>query len=431
MKKKIAFSTFGCKLNFTETSQISRDFVEKGFSLVDFKEDADIYVINTCTVTENAEKKCKAAIKQALKRNPNAKIAVVGCFSQLNPSEIIAIKGVDVVLGNSDKFNLIKYIESLENKDMPVIQNSDISKDKKFAPSYSLNDRTRSFFKVQDGCDYFCSYCAIPYARGRSRSETIEKTIEIAKNICNSGIKEIVLTGINLGDFGKKNGESFLQLLQELEKLEKLQRIRISSIEPDLLTKDIITLVANSKVILPHFHIPLQSGSNSILYAMKRKYTTSLFADRVSMIREILPNSCIACDVIVGFPGENDVHFEETYNFIQKTDLSYAHVFTYSERPDTIAKNIFPKISDKIKKERSIKLHKLSTEKKNEFYKKNIGYQATVLWESDVENGYIYGFTDNYIRVKTIFNPILINEIKKVHLTTIDTDGVFLWNENG
>ncbi|MCK9617051.1 MAG: tRNA (N(6)-L-threonylcarbamoyladenosine(37)-C(2))-methylthiotransferase MtaB [Lentimicrobiaceae bacterium] len=429
MKKKIAFHTFGCKLNFSETSSILRQFIEKDYHVVDMSEVADIYVINTCTVTDNAEKKCITAIKQAKKRNPDARIAVIGCFSQVNASEIANIGGVDIIMGNVDKFDLQQKIEELGEPHSPEIYNQSINKETKFIPSFSANDRTRSFFKVQDGCDYFCTYCAIPHARGRSRSDTIKNTVETAKAIAAKGIKEIVLTGINLGEFGKNNDENLLMLIKELEKIKNIQRIRISSIEPNLINEKLIEFMSHSQTFLPHFHIPLQSGSNTVLKAMNRKYTRELFADKVEKIRKLIPHCCIACDIIVGFPGETDAHFTETSDFLKQTPISYAHVFSYSERKHTASQHIFPKIPAKTIKERSKSLHLFSEEKKMEFYRQNIGYEARVLWESDTENGFMYGFSDNYLRVKTKFNPILINEINNIHLTIIDSDGIFIWNQ--
>ena len=360
--KKIAFQTFGCKLNFSETSCIAKSFIKEGFDTVDFKEHADIYVINSCTVTGNAEKKCKTAIKQAHKRNPDAKIAVIGCFSQLRPEELSVFEGVDLVLGNKEKFSLPEHLQKLEKKDKAhtLVAAGDLKRDYDFFPSYSSGDRTRSFLKVQDGCDYFCSFCTIPHARGRSRSDSIENTVKIAKEIAETDIKEVILTGVNVGDFGKHQNEKLIDLLKELDKIDGIERIRISSIEPELLSHEIIEFVASSKKFLPHFHIPLQSGSDELLKAMKRKYNTALFSERISTIKKYIPDCMIAVDVIVGFPGETDEHFNETCDFVKHNDISYAHVFSYSERPGTLAAKIKEKTPKNTIRERSRKLQKLS-----------------------------------------------------------------------
>jgi len=426
--KRVAFQTFGCKLNFSETSSISKSFLKEGFESVDFKEEADIYVINSCTVTGNSEKKCKTAIKQAHKRNPNARIAIIGCFSQIRPDELASMDGVDLVLGNNDKFKILDHLNNLEKNHSTetVVSTSDLQTDLNFHPSYSSGDRTRSFLKVQDGCDYFCSFCTIPHARGRSRSNTIENTLKVAKEIAASEIKEIILTGVNVGDFGKRNNESFFDLLKQLDQIEGIDRIRISSIEPDLLSNDIIRFVANSNKFLPHFHIPLQSGSKKILKAMKRRYTPSLFADRVSVIKEVMPHCLIAADVIVGFPDETEEDFQEAYEFIRDTDITYTHVFSYSDRPGTVASKSEVKVPPQIIHERSRKLQQLSNRKKLQFYNDHIGFNSKVLFESDNNAGFMHGFSENYIKVKTPYNPDLINKISEVKLTKIDTDGVFL-----
>ncbi len=430
MKKKVAFQTFGCKLNFSETSSISKSFLKDGFEAVAFKEKADVYVINSCSVTGNAEKKCKAAIKQAHKRNPDAKIAIIGCFSQLRPAELAEMDGIDLVLGNNDKFKVLEHLHQLENNkiDQPIIAISDLKTDFNFYPTYSSGDRTRSFLKVQDGCDYFCSFCTIPAARGRSRSNTIESTLKVAHEIAKSEIQEIILTGVNVGDFGKRNNESFFDLIRELDTIDGLERIRISSIEPDLLSNDIIKFVARSDKFLPHFHIPLQSGSKNILKAMKRRYTPALFADRVKTIKELMPHCLIAADVIVGFPGETDEEFEEAYNFIRDTEITYTHVFSYSDRPGTLASKNTNKVPSVVIKQRSQKLQQLSNRKKLQFYNDHIGFKSKVLFESDNNNGYMHGFTENYIKVKTPFNSNLTNRIIPVQLIDIDKDGVFSIN---
>lgn len=426
-KKKVAFQTFGCKLNFSETSGISKSFLSEGYNTVDSREEADVYVINSCTVTENAEKKCKAAIKQAHKRNPNARIAIIGCYSQIRPSELAKMEGVDLVLGNNDKFKILHYLNSLDNsqKNETIIATSNLKTDLDFFPSYSSGDRTRSFLKVQDGCDYFCTFCTIPHARGRSRSNTIESTLKVAKEIADSEIKEIILTGVNVGDFGKRNNEHFIDLLKALDKINGIERIRISSIEPELLSNEIIRFVANSMKFLPHFHIPLQSGSKRILKEMKRKYTPALFSDRIQTIKKLIPHCLIAADVIVGFPGETESDFQESYEFIRDSEITYTHVFPYSARPGTIASRIEDKIPIEKIKERSQKLRLLSNRKKLNFYNQHIGSKLNVLFEADNSHGLMHGFTENYIRVKTNYNPDLINKIIEVTLIKIDKEGIF------
>jgi threonylcarbamoyladenosine tRNA methylthiotransferase MtaB len=423
-KKTIAFQTFGCKLNISESSTISREFVENGFELVQYKDKADFYVINSCLVTATAEKKCRAAIRQLHKRNPEAKIAVIGCFSQLRSDELSKIPGVNYVLGNIEKFDLLNYLR--KNKNETEIQTSGLKTDKTFNPSYSTEGHTRSFFKVQDGCDYFCTYCTIPFARGRSRSDTIENTIKVAKEIGKTDFKEIILTGVNIGDFGKNNNETFLDLIKQLDKVNGIERIRISSIEPELFTDEIIEFIASSKKILPHFHIPLQAGSDKILKAMKRKYNRELFSERVKKIKQLIPDACIAIDVIVGFPGETEEDFADSYKFIEETHISYIHVFSYSDRPDTLSLKMKNKVSSSEKKQRSKDLHLLSEKMKLSFYKQNINKKAKVLFESDCKEDFLFGYTENYIRVKTKQNNNLINEIIDVRLKKIDTDGVFI-----
>ncbi len=433
MKQKVAFQTFGCKLNFAETSQISRQFIENGFEIADFKGNADVYVINTCTVTSIAEKKCKTAIRSAIKRNPDAKVAVIGCFSQLKASEIQGIEGVDIILGNNEKYRLLEMLTNHKNNTEESCAYCDVKQMEKsdaFIPSYSSGDRTRSFLKIQDGCDYFCTYCAIPFARGRSRSDTVENIVKSAQTIAGEGLKEIILTGVNIGDFGKQNNENFFQLIQALDKVEGIERYRISSIEPDLLTDAIIEFVSKSNKFLPHFHIPLQSGSNKILKMMKRHYQRELFADSIHKIKSLMPDACIAADVITGFPGETDEDFQDTFDFIEALPISYLHVFTYSERPDTIAAHLEGKVPVNIRRERSKALQILSDQKKHDFYMQNIGLTKKVLFESDIHHGFIYGFTDNYIRVKTKSNKNLINKVCEINLKTLDTEGVFYNDEN-
>ncbi len=425
-QKTIAFHHFGCKVNYAEASTLSRQFKEKGFELLDFKEKADIYVISTCVVTAVAEKKCRAAIRQAHKLNPAARIAVIGCFSELKPDEISGMEGVDLVLGHTGKFSLMEELEKLDGIPQNTTDYHAHLDAETFIPSFSYGDRTRSFLKVQDGCDYFCSYCTIPLARGHSRSDTIANVIANAKEVSATGIREIILTGVNIGDFGHHNGETFAGLVDALENTEEIPRIRISSIEPDLLNDAIIEKIAVSKRFMPHFHIPLQSGNDRVLSAMKRKYNCDLYASRVRNIHALLPSACIAADVIVGFPGETDEEFESTYEFINSLNISYLHVFTYSKRDHTLAGKMTDPVQDKVKKERSDRLHHLSELKKKEFYLQNIGKEAHVLFESDNSEGFMHGFTENYIRVKTKYDPGLVNQIVPVTLNKIDPDGTFI-----
>ena len=422
----IAFHHFGCKVNFAEASSISRQFREKGFELKNHHEFADIYVISTCIVTAIAEKKCRAAIHQAHKLNPDAKIAVIGCFPELKPEELLKIDGVDIVLGNSAKYDLLEELEKLSSPEYHGGLTTGLKKDTGFIPSFSIGDRTRSFLKIQDGCDYYCSYCTIPLARGHSRSDSVAHVISTAKEIIANGIREIVLTGVNIGDFGQKNGENLLDLLHALEETDGLSRIRISSIEPDLLTDEIIDFAAVSGKIMPHFHIPLQSGSDIILKAMKRRYDTSLYSGRVERIRKLLPLACIASDVIVGFPGESGTEFRETYDFLERLQISYMHVFTYSKRENTHASRIEAMVPDKTRKERSLILHQLSEKKKLAFYMQNLGRKVRVLFESDNTGGWMHGFSENYIKVKTRYEPALSNQVMSIALNRIDDDGIFI-----
>ncbi len=426
LKKRIAFHTLGCKLNFSETSTISRQFGIENFEVVDFAEQADFYVVHTCSVTSIAEKKCKTAVKQAHKRNPDAQVAVIGCAVQANPEMFSNMEGVSWVFGNADKFKLGEVISSQGDENHAYGHHesyvSEISKTKEFIPSYSMGDRTRSFFKVQDGCDYFCTYCSIPFMRGRSRSESVGNTIKVAREIAATEIKEIILTGVNIGDFGQQNQESFLDLLHQLAILDGIERIRISSIEPELLNNEIIELVSVSQKLLPHFHIPLQSGSDKILQLMKRKYLCEVFAGRVKRIKELMPDACIAADVIVGFPGETNEDFDDAYEFIKNMDITYLHVFTYSERPGTKALAMEGKVDEREKRRRSVLLHELSEAKKQHFYNQQIGKTADVLWESDNINGFMHGFTGNYVKVRTPFDAKLINHILKVKITGVNDD---------
>lgn len=422
--KKVAFYTLGCKLNFSETSTIARNFENQGFAKVDFTDRPDIFVINTCSVTDNADKKCRQIVKKALKINPEAFVTMIGCYAQLKPEEIGHIPGVDLVLGANEKFNILDHIEKIEKNQMVSIVNNNIKETTDFIPSFSMGDRTRSFLKIQDGCDYFCTFCTIPLARGKSRNATISETVIEAKRIAETDIKEIVLTGVNIGDFGQGNGENFHDLVKALDNVDGIERFRISSIEPNLLNNDIIHFVSKSKRFLPHFHIPLQSGSNKLLKAMRRKYVNGLYADRVNTIKALMPDTCIGVDVIVGFPGETDAEFMETVNFINKIDISYLHVFTYSERANTTAKKMAEVVPLNIRRERSKQLHILSEKKKRAFYETQLNKTKQVLFEGEENEGTMYGFTENYVKVKTVFNSELVNSIKTVKLNEIDRDGV-------
>jgi len=424
--KKVAFYTLGCKLNYSETSTIARMFESKGYEKVEFNQEPDIFIINTCSVTENADKKCKKIVREANKINPDGYVVIIGCYAQLKPQEIAEIKGVDAVLGAVEKFQLIDLLDGFvknPSKKTAKIYNQNIEEAIDYHTSYSLNDRTRTFLKVQDGCDYPCAYCTIPLARGASRSDTIENVLKAVQEITESGVKEIVLTGVNIGDFGLRNGkreETFLDLVKALDEVEGIERFRISSIEPNLLTDETIKFVAQSKRFVPHFHIPLQSGSNKILGLMKRRYKRELYVDRVTKIKELIPNCCIGVDIIVGHAGETDEDFLETYNFLNELDISYLHVFTYSERENTAALLIKPVVPPHKRSERSKMLHILSDKKRRYFYEQQINKNFTVLFEEDIENGMMNGFTENYVRVTAKYDPLLINETKLVLLTSIN-----------
>ena len=428
--KKVAFYTLGCKLNFAETSTIARSFEEEGYIRVDFDDPADIYVINTCSVTENADKQFKQIVRKALKTNPKAFLAAVGCYAQLKPEELASVDGVDLVLGAKEKFNITQYIDDLTKNNEGVVHSCEIAETDFYVGSYSIGDRTRAFLKVQDGCDYKCTYCTIPMARGISRSDTIENILNNAKKISDKGIKEIVLTGVNIGDYGKgefgnkKHEHTFLELVQALDKVEGIERLRISSIEPNLIKDETIDFIAQSNSFVPHFHIPLQSGSNEILKKMKRRYLRELYVSRVAKIREVMPDACIGVDVIVGFPGETDEHFLETYHFLNELDISYLHVFTYSERDNTEAVLMDGVVPDAVRAKRSKMLRGLSAKKRNAFYESQLGKEKTVLFESDNKQGYIHGFTENYVKVKAPWDPALVNTLHKVKLTKIDVDGM-------
>ena len=419
--KTTSFYTLGCKLNFSETSTISRDLEEDGYAKIDFELGADIYVINTCSVTDQADKKCRNIVRKALKYNPNAFIVVIGCYAQLKPEEISTIEGVDLVLGAQEKFNISNYLKDTKKKKKPVLLNQPIKNVKTFYPGYSVGDRTRSFFKVQDGCNYFCSFCTIPLARGKSRSGTISQTIEKAKEIGNSEVKEVVLTGINLGDFGYGTKENFYQLINELEELNGISRYRISSIEPDLLSEEIIEFVNSSDKFVPHFHIPLQSGSNFLLKKMRRKYNTDLYCSRIKLIKKLMPHACIGVDVIVGFPGETEQEFNKTIDYIKSLPVSYLHVFTYSERANTNAPKMNEIVPMDIRRKRSKQLRILSLKLKLQFYNENIGYMGKVLFESKEDN-FLIGFTENYLKVKIPFKPNMINTIQEVRIEKISSD---------
>jgi threonylcarbamoyladenosine tRNA methylthiotransferase MtaB len=426
MNKKVAFYTLGCKLNYSETSTIGRQFNQAGFDTVEFTDTPDVYVINTCSVTENADKKCRKIVKEALKVSPDAYITIVGCYAQLKPKEIADIPGVDMVLGAAEKFQLVEYITGLTKEPKARVYNQPISEAQHFNASYSFGDRTRTFLKVQDGCDYSCTFCTIPLARGASRSATIESVVQQAYEIAASGVKEIVLTGVNIGDFGIREGsrqDRFFDLVKALDDVEGIDRIRISSIEPNLLTDEIIAFVAQSKRFVPHFHIPLQSGSNKILGLMRRRYRREQYADRVATIKRLMPDCCIGVDVIVGFPGETREDFIDTYNFLNELQISYFHVFTYSERENTPAAEMPGSVPGSARAERSKMLHILSDKKRRAFYETQLGKSDEVLFEGDIKDGIMHGFTRNYVKVRAKYDPVLVNELKMVRLTAISVAG--------
>ncbi len=425
--KKVAFYTLGCKLNFSETSTISRTFEDGGYAKVDFNDTPDVYVINTCSVTENADKKCKQLVRKALDINPNAFITIIGCYAQLKPKEIASIPGVDLVLGANEKFNILEHLEQIGKNEVPVVKNESIKTTTSFVPAFSLGDRTRSFLKVQDGCDYFCSFCTIPLARGKSRNASIADTIQEAKKIADSPVKEVVLTGVNIGDFGQGGDENFFELIKELDTIEGIDRFRISSIEPNLLSNEIIEFcLTQSKRFVPHFHIPLQSGSDLLLKAMRRKYTTDLYRERIETIKNCRPDACIGVDVIVGFPGETDELFMETVNFLKDLRISYLHVFTYSERANTTAVKLGDPVPMSVRKERSRQLHILSDKKKRQFYEEQIGTNRTLLIEQEENEGWHEGFTENYVKVKLPIEADRQNTFVHIRLTGIDRDGSML-----
>lgn len=428
--KSVAFHTLGCKLNFSETSTIARQLQAVGYKRVEFSELADVYVINTCSVTENADKRFKTVVRQALAKNDNAFIAAIGCYAQLKPEELASVDGVDLVLGATEKFKLNDYLNDLAKNEMTEIHSCEIQEADFYVGSYSIGDRTRAFLKVQDGCDYKCTYCTIPLARGISRSDTLHNVLNNAAQISAKGIKEIVLTGVNIGDYGKgefgnkKHEHTFYELVRALDEVEGIERLRISSIEPNLLKDETIEFVVNSRTFVPHFHIPLQSGSNELLGMMRRRYRRELYTDRVERIKALMPDACIGVDVIVGFPGETDEHFLETYYYLNELDISYLHVFTYSERDNTLAAKMENPVPKGVRSKRSKMLRALSVKKRRAFYESQLGKQKKVLFESENKQGYIHGFTENYVKVKTPWNPSLVNTIQDIVLEEIDDDGL-------
>jgi threonylcarbamoyladenosine tRNA methylthiotransferase MtaB len=428
-RKQVAFYTLGCKLNFSETATIARDFSQENFERVDFEGFADIYVINTCSVTDNADKKFKGLVKKALQQNPKAFVAAIGCYAQLQPAELATIDGVDLVLGATEKFKLTAYLNDLSKKEQSEIHACEIDEADFYEGGFSLGDRTRSFLKVQDGCDYKCTYCTIPKARGISRSDRLENVVANAQNIAEQGIREIVLTGVNIGDYGKgefgnkKHEHTFLELVQALDRVAGIERIRISSIEPNLLKHETIDFVAGSQRFVPHFHIPLQSGSDPLLKKMKRRYLTGLYKERVAKIKQVMPDACIGVDVIVGFPGETEDYFLDTFRFLEQLPISYLHVFTYSERPNTEAVLLQNPVPKHIRNKRSKVLRALSAKKRHQFYESQLGKEVSVLFENENKKGYIQGFSTNYVKVRAPWNPEWVNTTKKVRLTEIDEGG--------
>lgn len=421
--KKVGLYTLGCKLNFSETSAIGRQFDAHGYERVPFHETADVYVINTCSVTDNADKKCRKVVRQALKANPEAYIVVVGCYAQLKPQEIAGIPGVDLVLGAAEKFRLFEVVDDFVKSACGKAIASEIKEANTFVAAYSQGERTRSFLKVQDGCDYKCSFCTIPLARGKSRSDTLDNIVRNAQTLAAEGVREIVLTGVNIGDYGTDQPGKFIDVVRALDAVEGIDRIRISSIEPNLLTDEIIAFVAQSKRFMPHFHIPLQSGNDEMLKAMRRRYKRDLYADRVATINRLMPHACIGVDVITGHPGESDAHFLDTYNFLNALDVSYLHVFTYSERANTHAITLPDPVPQNIRNDRTTQLRSLSEKKRRHFYSQFQGQRRSILFEEEVTEGHLHGFTDNYIKVTTPYDPLLVNEIRTFQLAEIDANG--------
>jgi threonylcarbamoyladenosine tRNA methylthiotransferase MtaB len=423
MTHSVAFYTLGCKLNFAETGTIGKQLTDHGFTRAEFTDGADMYVINTCSVTDHADRKCKKVVAEALRHNPNAYIVVVGCYAQLKPVEISQIPGVDLVLGAAEKFNLMAHLGELSKESKARVLNAPIKEIRDFVPGFSEGDRTRAFVKVQDGCDYFCSFCTIPLARGSSRSANIAETVERIQGLAASNVREVVLTGVNLGDFGVNHNEDFLGLIAALDNLESVERFRISSIEPNLLSDEIIEFVARSNRFVPHFHIPLQSGSDEILGRMRRRYKTDLYRSRISRILELMPHCAIGVDVIVGFPGETEEEFLKTYHFLNELDVAYLHVFPYSERPNTTAKKMQGRVPQSIRHDRVSMLRTLSEKKRQAFYRRHLGTTRTVLFEAEEKSGFMYGFTDNYIKVKAAYDPLLVNELADIALENMNDDG--------
>lgn len=423
---RVAIHTLGCKLNFSESSTIVRQLEDNGFDRVDFSDEADIYIINTCSVTDNADKKCRTTVKSVLKQNPEAYVVVIGCYAQLKPKEISEIPGVDMVLGAAEKFNMIEHLHTLKKEEDAIVFNKNIKETQDFVPAFSYGDRTRSFLKVQDGCDYFCSFCTIPLARGKSRNATIAETVAKAKEVAATDIKEVVLTGVNIGDFGADQDyqETFYDLIVELDKIEGISRYRISSIEPNLLSNEIIDFVAASDKFVPHFHIPLQSGNDEILTKMRRKYLSDLYVDRITRIKKQMPNCCIGVDVIVGFPGETEEHFLTTYKFINELDVSYLHVFPYSERNNTTAKKLANKVTKKEKTDRAQRLRILSHKKKRHFYETQLGRSMTVLWEEERQGEMMQGFSENYVRFEAPYEAERVNTLEQLDFSEISENGL-------
>ncbi len=423
-QQKVAFHTLGCKLNFAETSAISRSFADAGYGRVEIEAQPDVVVINTCSVTDQADKKCRNIVRRAMNANPKAFVAVIGCYAQLKPEEIAAIPGVDLVLGANEKFNLPEHIQSLSGKAQTgKVIAGHIKETKTFVPSFSTGDRTRTFLKVQDGCNYFCAFCTIPLARGRSRSASIKETVAQAEEAVRSGAKEIVLTGVNIGDFGTDHNENFLGLIRALDEVTGVERYRISSIEPNLLSDEIIDFVATSKRFAPHFHIPLQSGNDEILKAMRRRYLTEDYSNRIHRILSRMPDACIGVDVIVGFPGEDDAHFESTYEYLNELPISYLHVFTYSERANTTALRIEDVVPAHIRSERNQRLRILSNKKKRAFYEAQLGSERKVLFEAGDGEHEIFGFTENYVKIEHPYDVTLVNTLQSVRLDRFTPDG--------
>ncbi|MBP6722754.1 MAG: tRNA (N(6)-L-threonylcarbamoyladenosine(37)-C(2))-methylthiotransferase MtaB [Bacteroidia bacterium] len=421
--KKVGLYTLGCKLNFSETSAIGRQFDDHGYARVPFHDPADVYVINTCSVTDNADKKCRKVVRQALKSNPEAYIVIVGCYAQLKPQEIASIPGVDLVLGAAEKFRLFEVVDDFVKSACGKAIASEIKEATSFVSAYSQGERTRSFLKIQDGCDYKCSFCTIPLARGKSRSDELRNIIANAEALAREGVREVVLTGVNIGDYGTDQPEKFIDVVRALDEVDGIDRFRISSIEPNLLTNEIIEFVAKSKRFMPHFHVPLQSGNDEMLKNMRRRYKREVYSDRVALIKQLMPHACIGVDVITGHPGESDAHFLDTYNFLNALDVSYLHVFTYSERPNTHALTLPDPVQQHIRNERTTQLRSLSEKKRRHFYSQFEGQNRPILFEEEVSEGHLHGFTDNYIKVITPYDPLLVNEIRTFRLAELDANG--------